>query len=219
MGDFGPEYAKINTFFKRDDHGIIIPGDVSTPEFGYLASLPWLWTEKVDGTNIRLHWNGSKVTMGGRTDNAQVPSQLIANLMDMGATSEVLWSSIFPESDDVTVYGEGYGAKIQSGGMYRPDQGLIVFDVKVGEWWLKDEDVAEIAEKLGLQTVPSVGASPPWSAWENLKTGQITSRWEGARIEGLVGRPLVDLFDRRGDRIITKMKVKDWSRYAATHQT
>ena len=79
---FGPTYPKIDTVFKRDAarRFIIIPGDYSTPEFEYLADTPWGWTEKVDGTNIRLHWDGSEVTIGGRTDNAQVPSPLVANL-------------------------------------------------------------------------------------------------------------------------------------------
>ena len=52
---------------------------------------------------------------------------------------------MFPDANDVTVYGEGYGAKIQSGGMYRQDQAVIVFDVRVGPWWLSDENVADVA--------------------------------------------------------------------------
>ena len=61
---FGPEYPKIQTLFKRDDRNVIIEGDWSVPEFAYLADKPWRWTEKVDGTNIRLHWDGRKVTSG-----------------------------------------------------------------------------------------------------------------------------------------------------------
>ena len=206
---FGPEYTKIHTAFKRDERNVIIPGDWSLPEFRYLSGKDWAWTEKVDGTNIRLHWNGSEVTVGGRTDNAQVPATLVANLAPV--LDPILWKSAFPDADDVTVYGEGYGPKIQSGGMYRKDQALIVFDVLVGRWWLTDENVADVAAKLGLEVVPQVGAFTLEQAWGAVAGGQITSRWDGARIEGLVGRPAVDLFNRKGERIIVKMKVKDWA--------
>jgi hypothetical protein len=208
---FGPEYTKIQTAFKRDDRNIIIPGDWTLPEFAYLAGNDWTWTEKVDGTNIRLHWDGSKMTIGGRTDNAQVPAPLVARLGPLSDPG--LWKGIFPDADDVTVYGEGYGARIQSGGMYRPDQALIVFDVLVGRWWLSDENIADVAGKLGLDVVPVIGSFTLEQAWNRITDGQLSSRWPGARIEGLVGRPAVPLFTRKGDRLLVKMKLKDWADY------
>lgn len=208
---FGPEYTKIQTAFKRDGRNVIIPGDWTLPEFTYLAGNDWAWTEKVDGTNIRLHWNGSKLTIGGRTDNAQVPAPLVARLGPLSDPG--LWKGIFPDADDVTVYGEGYGARIQSGGMYRPDQALIVFDVLVGRWWLSDENIADVAGKLGLDVVPVVGSFTLEQAWNRVTDGALASRWPGARIEGLVGRPAVPLFTRKGDRLLVKMKVKDWADY------
>jgi hypothetical protein len=213
---FGPEYTKIQTAFKRDERNVIIPGEWTLPEFRYLADKDWRWTEKVDGTNIRLHWNGSEVTVGGRTDNAQVPAVLMANLAPV--LDPALWKSAFPDAADVTVYGEGYGAKIQSGGMYRQDQALILFDVMVGRWWLLDEDVADVAGKLGLETVPAVGEFSLEQAWHHITCGAVLSRWQGARIEGLVGRPAVDLFNRKGERIIVKMKAKDWADYQRRSQ-
>jgi hypothetical protein len=214
---FGPEYTKIQTAFKRDERKVIIPGDWTLPEFAYLADKDWIWTEKVDGTNIRLHWDGSKLTIGGRTDNAQVPASLVAALGPLSDPD--LWRSVFPDAGDVTVYGEGYGARIQSGGMYRPDQALIVFDVLVGRWWLTDESIADVAGKLGLETVPLVTVATLNEAWKRIITpGALASRWDGARIEGLVGRPAVPLFTRSGDRLIVKMKVKDWADYQRRSQ-
>lgn len=209
--NFGPEYTKIQTAFKRDSRNVIMPGDWTLPEFTYLKDKDWIWTEKVDGTNIRLHWNGSKLTIGGRTDNAQVPAQLIANL---GRLSDPeIWRAAFPDANDVTVYGEGYGPKIQSGGMYRSDQGLVVFDVLIGRWWLTDENIADVASKLSLNVVPSMGTCTLEQAWAHITSGKLHSCWPGARIEGLVGRPAVPLFTRKGDRLIVKMKMKDWTDY------
>lgn len=217
VGLFGPEYPKIHTMFKRDEHNVIVPGDWSVPEFEYLADRPWQWTEKVDGTNIRLHWNGSEVRVGGRTDNAQVPARLIANIDDQ--LDPRLWKTIFPDANNVTVYGEGYGAKIQSGGMYRQDQSVIVFDVLVGSWWLSEDNVLDVAIKLGLEVVPFVHRSLPLvDAIEAVRVGAVSSQWPDARIEGLVGRPVVDLFNRRGERIMAKVKVKDWRDYERRKQ-
>ncbi len=208
MGVFGPDYLKINTVFKRDERNLIIPGEWSMDEFAFLADVPWTWTEKVDGTNIRVHWNGENITVGGRTDNAQVPTSLVAALGFLNHPP--LWQSVFPDADDVTVYGEGYGAKIQSGGMYRPDQSLIVFDVRVGEWWLKPDDVKDIAAKLGLDVVPTFDTMPLRVAVALVQSGNLQSHWPGAKIEGLVGHPAVDLYTRRGDRITAKIKAKDF---------
>lgn len=211
---FGPEYCKIQTAFKRDSRGVIIPGEWTLPELGYLAGNQWRWTEKVDGTNIRLHWNQAGVTVGGRTDSAQVPATLISALQDGYLLSPVPWKSIFPDCP-ATVYGEGYGARIQKGGgNYRDDQGVIVFDVRVGDWWLKDDDVAEVASKLGLELVPSYGTFSLVDAWNKITRGELRSRWPKVSIEGLVGRPSVDLFCRNGDRLIVKLKIRDYADYA-----
>lgn len=209
---FGPEYCKINTAFKRNERGVIIPGDWTLDEFIYLQDNDWTWTEKVDGTNIRLHWDGEKAVIGGRTDNAQIPASLITALEPYVDADK--WKAVFPDADDVTVYGEGYGAGIQKGGgTYRKDKGLILFDVKVGRWWLKREDAEGIAESLGLHTVPAIGNASLSQAWKWIQDGSLESAWPGVAIEGIVGIPLVDLARRNGDRLIVKLKVKDWQDY------
>ena len=73
------KYPKINTIFKRDmsNRGRIILGKYACPEFDYLKDNEWLFTEKVDGTNIRIEWKaGLGIKVGGRTDNAQIPAFL-----------------------------------------------------------------------------------------------------------------------------------------------
>jgi hypothetical protein len=205
---FGAPYPKIQTVFKRDARNIIIPGDWSIPEFAYLSDCDWAWTEKVDGMNIRVHWNGMRVTFGGRTDNAQIPATLVDALQPL--RDMLLWRSVFPDADDVTLYGEGYGAKIQRGGQYRPDQALIVFDVKVGKWWLRDDDVLDVAGKLGLETVPKMPVATLKVAVSLVRDEAIRSKWDGAQIEGLVGRPCADLYDRHGSPLLAKVKVKDF---------
>ena len=212
--NFGPEYCKINTIWKRDEKGKVIIGDWSRPEHEFLGELPWHWTEKIDGTNIRLHQAsaGMEVVVGGRTDKADLPPKLVENLDNAGVLDISKWTQLSDKASGapITVYGEGFGAGIQKGGHYQAEKGFIVFDVRVGPWWLKHEDVCEVADTLGLPVVPYVGTFNPRVAWTMIASGDYKSAWPDAPLEGLVGKPLVDLQDRTGDRIIMKVKVKDW---------
>lgn len=210
---FGPEYPKIQTLYKRDDRHTIIPGDWTAPEFEYLQNDEWSWTEKVDGTNIRLHWDGTEVRIGGRTDNADVPLPLRDNLEQRGLFDPFRWHEIFGDAEDVTVYGEGYGPKIQSGGQYRADQSLVVFDVLVETRWLQRADIEDVAVKLHLGVVPVLLKTSLNVAADTVHCGGLESTWPGAKLEGLVGRPAVDLFNRRGERILAKIKHKDFLAY------
>lgn len=208
------EYTKINTIWKRDDRGRIIEGDYATPEFAYLSGAHWEWTEKVDGTNVRIGWDGSSVEFGGRTANAQMPTKLVSSLREM-FPDPALFSYVFGDGPAV-LYGEGYGAGIQGGGgNYSPDQTFVLFDVKVGAWWLRREDVADVAAKFALDVVPVIGTGTLSWASERAKAG-IQSTWgdpllsSGFLAEGLVGRPIVDLFSRKGERIVAKIKTRDF---------
>ena len=66
------EYHKIETLYERDIEGTkqLIEGKFRNPTVEYLRNLHWQWTEKVDGTNVRVFWDGHAVTFGGRTDKA-----------------------------------------------------------------------------------------------------------------------------------------------------
>ena len=211
-------YPKIYGPFKRctdkcPDRNKLITGVWSTEEFAALANHPWIWTEKVDGTNIRVHWDGHKVTYGGRTANAQLPAKLLPALDEM--FPEEVMESVFG-SGTFTLFGEGYGAGIQSGGLYRKDQSFILFDVYYGgdedQLFLKQDSVEDIAAKLGIDRVPVMvadGPVTPWDAIKLVRSGEITSKWDGAPLEGIVGKPVGDFLSRRGERIAMKIKVKD----------
>jgi len=210
----GTEYPKINGLYKRGEKGKIVDGEFSRPEFEYLADLDWQWTEKVDGTNIRLGYDFAslRLSIAGRTDRAQIPPDLLTVLQEL--QDSMPWDKAFPEIDEVvTLYGEGYGARIQKGGgNYRPDPGFVLFDVKVGEFWLSRENVEDVAGKMGLDVVPVVLLAPIREAEEAVKKDYVRSVWPGVdRPEGLVGRPSVPLFTNRGDRITTKIKWKDYA--------
>lgn len=211
------EYHKITTVFKRDPHNMrfVLDLEWAMPEFEYLKDNQWIFTEKVDGTNIRVSWQPQEelpVKFGGKTDNAQIPMPLIEKLSKTFTFEKFIEAGYGTEIKDyMTLYGEGYGAKIQKGGgNYRSDGvDFVLFDVKVGDWWLKREDVEDIAVKLGIKVVPIVAEGTLIEAIEMVKAG-LNSQWGDFESEGLVCRPKIDLFARNGDRIITKIKAKDF---------
>ena len=203
------EYHKINTVFKRDRiTNRIVEGDYSCPEFEYLSGNMWSWSEKVDGTNIRVMLKDGAVTFGGKTDSAQIPAQLVTRLNERFLPLATKMQEVF--GCDACLYGEGYGAKIQKGGgNYRQDQDFVLFDVRVGAWWLQRADVEDVAQKLGLDVVPIIGEGTLHDAIAAAKAG-IVSTWGEFQAEGIVARPKTELKTRNGHRIITKIKCRDF---------
>lgn len=205
------EYDKIQTVFKRDMSNkgkTLLMNEFSLPEFEYLQDLPWVFTEKVDGANIRIMIEGGKVSFGGKTDTAQIPATLVARLRDVFDPLTDKLAEIFP--DGGCLYGEGHGPKIQKGGgNYGTSQDFILFDVKVGDWWLRRPDVEDVAEKIGINIVPIIGEGT-LSDLVNLVKGGITSTWGDFQAEGVVARPKVELRTRNNARIITKLKTRDF---------
>lgn len=204
---FPKVYSPYNRFTEGPRRNKLDRGNWSKPEFELLADLDWTWTEKVDGTNIRVLWDGVRVTFGGRTDNAQLQATLVSVLDEM--FPETLLEQQFGETPCV-LFGEGYGAKIQKGGgNYRPDQSFALFDVKVGDWWLRPEDICDVAAKIGIDSVPEVGTFSVESAIRRVENG-LLSRYGDFFAEGLVGRPPLGLLARNGDRLLMKVKHVDF---------
>lgn len=205
------EYHKIEGLFKRDEvTKRLIWGEYRNPAVAYLADNEWIFTEKIDGTNIRVHWDGHRVAVGGRTDKAQIPAHLMAVLDEMfgGETNEQVFEEHFG-GKEVTLYGEGYGVKIQNGGSYRPDVSFILFDVQVGDVWLSRENVEAVARYFGIDVVPVIMRGTIDDAIRYVQQ-RPASTIGTAMMEGLVGRPAVEMLTANGNRVIVKVKVRDF---------
>ena len=209
------EYHKIETVFNRSTDGDkrLIWGDYRNETVEYLADNIWQFTEKIDGTNIRIHWDGHNVEVGGRTDRAQIPKHLMDYLSATFLTPEVeeLFEQTYGEKD-VMLFGEGYGAKIQNGGDYRSDVSFILFDVLIGDNWQSREWVEATAKMFNVDVVPivlegTIGDGIDYVMQHNHST--IGS----AVMEGVVGKPKVEMKDRLGNRIIVKIKWKDFKNF------
>lgn len=209
------EYTKIETIFERDMEGSkkLIEGKFRNETVEFLKDNQWICTEKVDGTNIGIVWDGHKVSYQGRTERAQIPAHLMNKLIEMfgGEINEELFEQKFGEMP-VVLFGEGYGAKIQKGGgNYRSDVSFILFDVYLPEQnlWLKHDALEDIAKTFGIDVVPVVLTGTLQEAVDFVKQ-KPKSTIGAADMEGLVCKPAVDMLDRMGRRVIVKVKVRDF---------
>lgn len=219
--DFKKEYHKIRNLYKRnpdDNYESLLIGQFDRPEFQFLQTCNWIGTEKVDGTNIRVGWNGQKVSFSGKTENAQIPEHLMQELFEMFPKEKL--AKCFSSTDEwdndtesgYCLYGEGYGVKIQKGGgLYISKScSFILFDVAYNGMFLERENVRDIANKLKIEVVPVRAVSNLRSLTEFVKKGFNSGVSEAIReAEGLVIRPETELLDRSGKRIIAKLKTKE----------
>lgn len=200
------EYHKIQSVFKRDEKTKkFLLDEWSLPELEYLRDCTWVWDEKIDGTNIRIHWENGSRTFGGRTDNAAIPATLVKRLEEL-FPPEKLREAL--GEGPATLYGEGFGARIQNGHAYLDHQDFILFDVNIGGWWLERQNIEEVAGKLGLRIVSVIGEGTLDEAIQFVKAG-FKSLIGTADAEGLVLRPKVQLFNRKGERVVVKIKTRD----------
>lgn len=253
-------YQKINTIFMRDAKNVIMPYEPFVePEFEYLRGLKWRAEEKIDGTNMRIEVTKEEVLdytmdpsvlkgvkfnirIAGKTDNAQIPKNLLKHMQEKYTNKKILgalglkefipvseWKSMYNWDDYskipaiYTIYGEGYGEGIQSGGWYiKGGNEFIVFDVKVNDIYLKTEARDEIATKLGAPIVPFKGYFTLDEAIDYVRKGfrsVVAESPEVKMAEGLVLRTDLGLRNRMGNRLIVKIKYEDFQKYRAVYGT
>ncbi len=171
----------------------------------------------VHNTNIRILVYPDRFLIRGKTDNASIPTFLLEKINSMITIEKLL--EIFPSKEnepypEIALYSEGVGVKIQKGGgMYTDNNGvdLILFDVKIGNWWLKRDVVKNIASSLKMRCATEVFKGTLPEAVDLVKKG-LYSQYDPSKFaEGLVLRPEIELYTRSGDRIITKVKHKDFN--------
>lgn len=200
------EYPKIQTVLKRSQKTYkVLPGEYSKPEFELFKNQDWLFTEKIDGTNIRaIYRKGLKtIEIKGRTDKSEIPASLEKKIKSklMGKIKSI--DTMF--LDDVCFYGEGYGHKIQkNGSKYSEDQDFIVFDIMYQGGWLGRDLIVVMCASLSLDFVPIIGSGSLELMIEKTARG-FDSVFGDFKAEGIVAR-----LQDEGKRMITKLKHKDF---------
>lgn len=212
------QYPKIDTLFQREAD-LKLTDVLRRPVFGDISK--WIVTEKIDGTNIRVSYSreSGKIEIGGRSDNAQIPADLVKHVYDtitVAGMDSLLLADSHPQTR-ITLFGEGYGPGIQKGGSdYCANKSFILFDglIECGDecWWQDDAVVTDWARRLGIKRVPILGEWSLDAIVERVRVGFASSAAEikGRQAEGIVARTREPLFDKRGQRLILKLKTGDW---------
>lgn len=227
------EYPKIDTLYNRDGERFVNVSRLRRREFAMIKR--WYITEKIHGTNTRITlFDNGEVVYGGRTDEAEMPQKLLDYLTEIFTPEKmkkVFWLPNKSVPKSVTIYGEGYGPGIVPGsGVYRSDVAFRLFDCLVkgddGNWWLERHSLEDIAKKLGIKCVPLLGVIDflPMCV-EEVKRIFIDNRdrmtvvEDGGQVEfvsdgeGIIAKPYPELlFNRKGERIMWKLKIKDFER-------
>lgn len=213
------EYHKIETLYARDaaTFKLQVPYVVKNPAYDLVTE--WEWTEKIDGTNMRIIYtpavppgenvgNDASLEFRGRTDNANIPGDLVAYMYKLVALDGMRNKFSVP----VVIYGEGYGAGIQSGGSLSATKKFIAFDAKIDGKWLTRTELNDLCTSLGIEVVPYVGSMSLFNAMQMVSEGFASKIGLHPPAEGLVGRPRVPLYDQFHNRMIVKLKTKDFAK-------
>ncbi|MCP4900801.1 MAG: hypothetical protein GY906_27870 [bacterium] len=203
-------YPKTPNAFKRNptNRNAVQVGTWTDSTLAALRAVEWTWTEKVDGTNIRLLWDGERAEMRGRSDRAQLPGRLrLWFERYQEQLTERMYEAFGPSS--AALYGEGYGAGIQKGGQYLEHQAFVMFDLMRSDSWLPLDVTQDIASVLGLDHVPIVGKGSIYEAVEFVVSDDFKSHWGDFHPEGIVALPPAPLYNAYGERIKFKLKRKD----------
>lgn len=214
MINYETTYLKIPNIFKRDNiSGKLIDGCYSTPELNYLSNCEFVCTEKIDGTNIRIIWDGYDISFKGRKEKSVIPQHLLDYLENTFNTDtmEELFEELFGNKF-VIIFGEGYGHKIQSvGDLYRNDCSFIAFDIMIGkDRYLDREALVGICKKLNVPVVPIVMVDNLQNIVEYIKSFPDSLISDRLTMEGVVAKPTRDIVNLNGDRIICKIKCCDF---------
>lgn len=215
-------YHKIHSIFKRDMSSPTkaFADKYSLPEFEYLANNEWVFTEKIDGTNIRIFYNSNGVRVAGRTDKAELPPHLddflTKEFIKNDYRTKCLYGFFKKKDAEIILFGEGVGHKIQRGARYLigedklncPAADFILFDIMVSGYFLERSFAFAIAKEMGVRYVPTVCVGTLSHAVCRVSKG-IESVYYKNSAEGLVGLPTVPMNSRNGKRIITKIKCCD----------
>ena len=210
-----------------------------------VSSMPKYENDELVGVSFSVEYKG-------KTDNAVIP-KMLEEFMKTTYTPDVIfnglgikefvpvseffehnWLALDEKTKDAipdinrvpkmyTIYGEGYGAKIQAcGSQYLKDSNKVIgFDVKVtsnngDELYLLNKNRDEIMNKMGMPIVPTIGYFTIQEAIDYVKRGFVSHVAENNKAfiaEGLVCKSPVGLKNRQGQRIIFKVKTCDWNKY------
>lgn len=226
-------YPKIGSPYVRDVSTGRMTQIYSDPYLPLIDQMShWVFTEKIDGTSVLVHWDGDKVHFYGHTTKSKIPPAHLEWLQSRFGSLE--FESVVEQcfgAKPVSLYGEMFGGNINNGSRYSDDYQFFVFDVQIGAEvtdagvirpasWLDWDNVVDVCNKLGVPHVPEVQDDWRYTSLGGAVTAvpyfeSIVASMFGKPpfiAEGVVARPRAVLLTRDGSYIRYKVKCRDYAR-------
>lgn len=179
----------------------------------YLENNYWNFKRKLDGQNMRVYWNGEQTLWNGKSDAFQCGAELTEYMNE--TFLEELFEEHFGRDVDVVLYGEHMGPKVQGNELELKKSEFVLFDVWLQGHWLCPEAIVEVAKNFNIKTCYDYMMYDNDVAKYEEKLTTLIDRvaygnYDGW--EGIVATPVVDLRDSSGNRIVVKIKNRDYLR-------
>ncbi len=115
----------------------------------------------------------------------------------------------------IIIYGEGYGAGVQKGGIYSKEKNFRVFDIRIGEAYQDFEFIEKVCIDNQLNIVPIIGTTDTITYIECIGTLQefnntLLTDGAGGKPKGYVIKFEPVLLNKYKERLIFKIKFKDF---------
>jgi len=217
------KYPKIKTLYVRKNpeqgrKSFVEKGKFSSPVFPNIRK--YIVTEKIDGKNIRLVFSKDKAEFYGRTNKAQFSDTEKEYLQDIVNKSKKYMQEFIVGSDvQMCIFAELFGYNIQKAGhLYSKDRyRLAAFDFAILAdriYWQPWEKVIEIAKALNLEIVPVIENIYCIDKIVGIVQDGFNSQISEAKqiAEGIVARAYPQVFFANGNRVMFKLKYKDFYR-------
>ena len=201
------EYPKIHNIFKFDANTKDFTRTYFDEEVEYLKDLPWYGTEKYDGMNIRVFYDGYDISFYGRSDKSELPKEVNDLLHSCFDKTTTIFEENFGDSE-VILFLECYGGKIKASkkrNWYNStEETLVGLDVMIDGKFLNRTKISEIFDLFSIPSIELIKFESLVQAIDYVENK--SNRIEGeAYFEGLVLTPIYPLYIK-GSRIIVKVK-------------
>ena len=171
-----------------------------SPLLAYMAELPWVYARK---------WDGEQALWNGKSNNFQCSAEF-TDFMNNTFIEEI-FEEKFGRDKTVILFGEKMGPKTQGNELGLKEDTFVLFDINVNGTWLSGVSIVEIAGYFGVPSVyrfmPHGQAPTPLRELINKCARGDFKDWEG-----IVAKPLVECKDYKGNRVIVKIKNRDYLR-------
>lgn len=160
------------------------------PEFEYLSSLKWVFTEKLEGEHVNVEI-GEYITQcygkrggGFVSDNAR---NAVSEFLKIEFAKDVL-----------------QGKSAFFCGMFARKK-FFVFDIRIQGAWVSHHDFEKIAERMQIATVPKVGYGTVQEALDLARKGVKSAVWD-RWAAGVIIKPVFEFRVGTGQRVVLSIK-------------